>query len=60
MIQVPETPYLVNLIKTVQNVSGETGLILDIDVFMQSQFNYNELRIIECLKEMRWSLQRHR
>lgn len=54
VMQVPETPYSVNLIKTVQNVPGEIGLILDIDVFMQSQFKYDELRIIECLEEMRW------
>ena len=56
VMQVPETPYRVNLIKTVQNVpgAGETGLILDIDVFMQDQFEYDEQRIKECLEEMRW------
>jgi len=54
VIQVPETPYRVNLIKTVQNVPGEIGLILDIDVFMQNPFEYNELHIKECLEEMRW------
>ncbi len=54
VMRVPETSYSVNLIKTVQTVPGETGLILDIDVFMQSQFKYDELRIIECLEEMRW------
>ncbi len=54
VMQVPETPYAVNLIKTVQNIPGEIGLILDIDVFMQNHFVYNELRIIECMEEMRW------
>lgn len=54
VMQVPETAYSVNVIKTVQNVPGEIGLLLDIDVFMPSQFAYNELRIIECLEEMRW------
>lgn len=54
VMQVPETPYSVNLIKTVQNLPGEIDLILDIDVFMQNRFGYNELRIIECLEEMRW------
>ena len=54
VMQVPETAYRVNLIKTVQNVPGEIGLILDIDVFMQNPFEYNELRIKECLEEMRW------
>lgn len=54
VIQVPGTAYSVNVIKTVQNVPGEIGLLLDIDVFMQSHFVYNELRIIECMEEMRW------
>ena len=54
VMQVPETAYSVNVIKTVQNVPGEIGLLLDIDVFMPSQFAYNELRIIECLEEMCW------
>jgi len=54
VMQVPETAYRVNLIKTVKNVPGEIGLILDIDVFMQDPFKYNELRIKECLEEMRW------
>ncbi len=54
VFQVPETQYSVNLIKTVQNVPGEIGLILDIDVFMKNPFEYNELRIKECLEEMRW------
>jgi uncharacterized protein (TIGR04255 family) len=54
VFQVPETQHSVNLIKTVQNIPGEIGLILDIDVFMQNQFEYNELRIKECLEEMRW------
>ncbi|MFA5345764.1 MAG: TIGR04255 family protein [Candidatus Omnitrophota bacterium] len=55
VMRIPETPYSVNLIKTIQNVPGEIGLILDIDVFMQSQFKYDEFRIIECLEEMRWA-----
>lgn len=54
VMQVPETTYSVNVIKTVQNVPGEIGLLLDIDVFMSSQFAYDELLIIECLEEMRW------
>ena len=54
VIQVPETPYAVNLIKTFQNVNGEVGLILDIDVFMQNRFEFSKARIIECLEEMRW------
>jgi len=53
-IQVPETEYFVNVIKTVQNIPGEIGVLLDIDVFMQNKFNYNELRIIECMEEMCW------
>jgi len=54
VMQVPETAYSVNVIKTVQNVPGEIGLLLDIDVFMQNNFAYDELRIIECIEEMRW------
>ena len=54
VIEVPETAYSVNVIKTVQNGQGEIGLLLDIDVFTQSHFAYNELRIIECMEEMRW------
>ncbi len=54
VMQVPETSYSVNVIKTVQNIPREIGLLLDIDVFMQDHFAYNELRIIECIEEMRW------
>ncbi len=54
VMQVPGTAYSVNLIKTVQNVPRKIGLILDIDVFMQNPFEYNELHIKECLEEMRW------
>lgn len=49
VMQVPETSYSVNLIKTVQNIPGEVGLILDIDVFMEKPPN-----IEECLEEMQW------
>ncbi|MCE5340283.1 MAG: TIGR04255 family protein [Planctomycetaceae bacterium] len=58
LMQVSGTAYSVNLIKTVQNnVPGEIGLILDIDVFMQNMqdsFVYNERNVKECLEEMRW------
>lgn len=54
VIQVPGTSYSVNLIKTVQNIPGNIALILDIDVFTQNQFEYNEAQIKETLNEMRW------
>ena len=54
VMQVPETPYRVNVIKTVQNDPGEIGLILDIDVFMENRFEYNEVHLIESLEKMRW------
>ncbi|MGB8225979.1 MAG: TIGR04255 family protein [Sedimentisphaerales bacterium] len=54
VMQVPGTSYSVNLIKTIQDVPGEIGLILDIDVFMRNPFEYNEQRIKERLEEMRW------
>ncbi|MFA6175321.1 MAG: TIGR04255 family protein [Phycisphaerae bacterium] len=53
-MQIPGTVYGVNLIKTVQNFPGEIGLILDIDVFMQNPFEYDDLHIKKCLEEMRW------
>jgi len=54
VIQVPGTSYSVNLIKTVQNVAGEIGLILDIDVFSQNHFQYDEAAIRLELNQMRW------
>ena len=33
---------------------SDIGLILDIDVFMQNPFEYDETRIKKCLEEMRW------
>jgi len=54
VIRVPETEYAVNLIKTVQNIPGEIGLILDIDVFRQNPFEYDNRHIKKCLEEMRW------
>jgi uncharacterized protein (TIGR04255 family) len=56
VMQIPETSYAVNLIKTVQNVpgAGEIGLILDIDVFTGEGFEYNELHLKRFLEEMRW------
>jgi uncharacterized protein (TIGR04255 family) len=54
VIRVPETQHSVNLIKTVQNIPGERGLILDIDVFMGNRFEYNESSLKRFLEEMRW------
>lgn len=54
VMQVPERDYSVNLIKTAQSSPKETGLILDIDVFMHNPFEYNKDRLVVCLEEMRW------
>jgi uncharacterized protein (TIGR04255 family) len=54
VIQVPQTQHSVNLIKTVQNIPGKIGLILDIDVFMGTRFDYNESCLKRFLEEMRW------
>jgi uncharacterized protein (TIGR04255 family) len=54
MMQVPETEYIVNLIKTVQYAPAETGLLLDIDVFLQNQSGYDKRLIIDSLEEMHW------
>ena len=53
VMKVPETSYSVNLIKTIQNVGGVSSLVLDIDVFMQEHFGYNETNIKKCVEEMR-------
>jgi uncharacterized protein (TIGR04255 family) len=54
---IPNQPYGVNLIKTVQPADApnkEFGLILDIDVYTTTPFA-NEINLIEeKLKEMRW------
>lgn len=58
VIRVPGTSYAVNLIKTVQNSSNiqtrEVGLILDIDVFINTNFDYSTERLVMLLDEMRW------
>ena len=54
VLQVPGTSYSVNVIKTVQRTQQETGLLLDIDVFMQKSLNYSEIRISKYMDEMRW------
>ncbi|MFH1421997.1 MAG: TIGR04255 family protein [Planctomycetota bacterium] len=54
VMQIPDTDYSVNLIKTIQNIPDEIGLILDIDVFTQPQFQYNDSKLINYLEEMRW------
>ncbi len=54
VMKVPETSYAVNVIKTIQNIPEKTGLILDIDVFMGTCFEYNESKLTEFLEEMRW------
>lgn len=54
IIQVPDTPYLINLIKTIQKTQAEIGLILDIDVFTPVKFDCKEAAIKKCLQEMRW------
>ncbi len=54
VLQVPGTSYSVNVIKTVQRIQQETGLLLDIDVFMQKSLNCSEIRISKYMDEMRW------
>jgi len=55
VIQVPGSPYSVNLIKTVQkNKDNGVGLILDIDVSMTTSFQYDMKQLNVFLKDMRW------
>jgi len=58
VIQVPTTPYVFNLMKTIQPSQNPTnqsaGLILDIDVFFGSHFPWGEGEIKEHLENMHW------
>ena len=53
---VPDSPYAVNLIRTIQPPIGSGGfaIIIDIDVFTLQGGVYKEDRIMEMLEEMRW------
>lgn len=55
---VPEYPYAVNIIRTMQPPNPLIGagysLILDIDVFTTQPFDYDEIRLKSHLTEMRW------
>ena len=56
-VLVPNYPYKVNTIKTVQQpptVGVGYGLILDIDVFTTLPFDYDEANLKSHLAEMRW------
>ncbi len=53
-IQVPDTPYFVNIIKTTQNTQMDIGLLLDIDVSMNKHLSFDELQISEHMNKMRW------
>ncbi|MCY3827096.1 MAG: TIGR04255 family protein [Candidatus Dadabacteria bacterium] len=54
VLQIPGTPYSVNVIKTVQRTQQEAGLLLDIDVFMQKSLNCGEIQVSKYMDEMRW------
>ncbi|MDQ6950426.1 MAG: TIGR04255 family protein [Mariprofundales bacterium] len=51
--QIPEHPYRVDVVKTVQEMAG-TWLILDIDVFTTQPIDANKLEDLPYLREMRW------
>ena len=57
-LAVPEHPYAINVIRTIQqpsgNVDGGIALILDIDVFTTHGFDLDETLIGRRLLEMRW------
>jgi uncharacterized protein (TIGR04255 family) len=55
-LAVPENPYAINVIRTVQQPSTDvgTGLILDIDVFTTQGFDLDESILGRRLLEMRW------
>jgi len=58
VIQIPDSPYFVNLIKAVQPLvdpnMDKVGLIIDIDVFLQKMVDCKFEVIAEYLKDMRW------
>src|SRR5439155_7597027 len=54
---VPETNYLVNVVRTVQPAEGEPAsipIILDIDVFTNAPMELNDGLLQTRLTEMRW------
>lgn len=53
-IQVSDTSYFVNVIKTTQNTQMDIGLLLDIDVYMDRHLGFDELRVSEHINKMRW------
>ncbi len=57
-LAVPETPYVVRVIRTIQPPAGLPGsgaaLILDIDVFTVPGFSPSEDDLVNYLSEMRW------
>ena len=57
-LAVPEHPYAINLIRTIQPPQGETGkgmgLIFDIDVFTIKPLDLDETGLARILEEMRW------
>jgi uncharacterized protein (TIGR04255 family) len=57
-LAVPEHPYAINIIRTIQPPQGETGkgvgLIFDIDVFTIQPLELDETGLAHILEEMRW------
>jgi uncharacterized protein (TIGR04255 family) len=57
-LAVPGHPYGINLIRTIQPSTGNggvgVGVILDIDVFTDQEFELDEAKLVHRLLEMRW------
>jgi uncharacterized protein (TIGR04255 family) len=57
-LAVPGHPYGINLIRTIQPSTGNggagVGVILDIDVFTDQEFELDEEKLVHRLLEMRW------
>lgn len=56
MFAVPETPYHINLLRTIQPAEGpgKQGLLFDIDVFAADIGSIDRERLLRYLAEMRW------
>ena len=57
-LAVPGHPYGINVIRTIKPSAGNggtgVGVILDIDVFTDQEFELDEVKLVHRLLEMRW------
>lgn len=58
ILTVPDHPYGINIVKTIQPLEDSggkgLGLVIDIDVFTTQKFDTSSEAIKDCLEDMRW------